>query len=62
MHDLILETILDEPETQKNGIAVVVDMKDFPWSLLKWISISNARITTKKADVNIYNKPVYSPA
>lgn len=52
MHDLLLETILDEPETQKNGMAIVADLKDAPWSIIRWMTPANSRISSKKADVS----------
>nr|CAD7195389.1 unnamed protein product [Timema douglasi] len=40
--DLWLETALDEEETQKNGISIIVDAGNIPWKFLKFANPFNA--------------------
>lgn len=45
--ELWIESVADEPETQKNGISCILDMAGYSWKLLKWLTPRNIRISTK---------------
>lgn len=55
IQDLFLESVFDEDKTQKHGLSVVVDLKNFSWTLLKWLTPSNVIIAVKKVDVSDVN-------
>nr|CAD7439414.1 unnamed protein product [Timema bartmani] len=48
--DLWLETALEEEETQKNGISVIVDAGNIPWKFLKFANPFNATFVGRKSD------------
>nr|CAD7570264.1 unnamed protein product [Timema californicum] len=48
--DLWLETALDEEETQKNGISIIVDAGNIPWKFLKFANPFNATFVGRKSD------------
>lgn len=49
--DLWLEAILDEPETQANGLCCIIDMAGFSWKLFRWFTPGNVRIATKRTEL-----------
>ncbi|KAF2901329.1 hypothetical protein ILUMI_04857 [Ignelater luminosus] len=49
--DMWLESILDDPITQANGLSVIVDMKGYSWGLLKWFTPTNMKNGAGKIDV-----------
>ncbi|GAB0096784.1 CRAL-TRIO domain-containing protein [Sergentomyia squamirostris] len=51
LDDMWFEVVLDEPETQKNGVSVIMDVKGMPLSLLKWLTPKHSSVMTRKADV-----------
>lgn len=52
LDDMWLECMLREPETQINGISVIMDCKNIPVSILtKWMKPSNIKVGTGKADL-----------
>ncbi|KAK6623161.1 hypothetical protein RUM43_009013 [Polyplax serrata] len=50
LQDLFLECILDDENAQKHGLSVIVDLKNFSWTLLKWLTPSNVCIAVKKVE------------
>ncbi|KAK4879702.1 hypothetical protein RN001_007848 [Aquatica leii] len=57
--ELWLELVMDEPETQATGVSVILDMKDYSWRMFKWLTISNIKFGTKKADLYPCKELVY---
>lgn len=52
LDDMWLEYMLCEPETQINGISVIMDCKDIPVTILtKWLKPSNIKVGSAKADL-----------
>lgn len=52
LDDMWLECMLCEPETQINGISVIMDCKDIPLTILtKWLKPSYIKVGTYKADL-----------
>lgn len=49
--DMWYECILSEHETQLNGVVVILDCKDLPWSCLKWCQPKWIRIGAEKSDL-----------
>ncbi|XP_054283448.1 alpha-tocopherol transfer protein-like [Macrosteles quadrilineatus] len=49
--DLWLTMACDEEETQRNGLVIVFDLKNFPWKFLRSFTPYNIRATTAKAEV-----------
>ncbi|CAH0394672.1 unnamed protein product [Bemisia tabaci] len=49
--DLWLEGALDEPETQKNGMAFILDFKNTSWKIMKYITKDVVTVGTKKAEM-----------
>lgn len=50
LHDLFLEAMLDDDETQKNGLAAIVDLKNYSWLLLRWLTPGNLCAAVKKLE------------
>lgn len=48
--DILVETVLDDPIIQANGTSIIVDMKGYPWSILKWLTPTNVKACAKKLD------------
>ncbi|RZF48643.1 hypothetical protein LSTR_LSTR010733 [Laodelphax striatellus] len=48
--DIWLEAVMDEPETQKNGIVFIVDMKGLSWKFMKYFTPTNVKIGSMKAE------------
>ncbi|XP_054285273.1 alpha-tocopherol transfer protein-like isoform X2 [Macrosteles quadrilineatus] len=48
--DLWLTLACDEEETQRNGLVIVFDLKNFPWKFLRSFTPYNIRATTAKAE------------
>lgn len=42
---------MDDEETQRNGICVIVDLRDVSWKLMKWLTPGNLRVAVRKAEV-----------
>ncbi|PSN38168.1 hypothetical protein C0J52_14556 [Blattella germanica] len=58
--DLFMETIVMEEETQKNGIAVIMDMAGYSWKLFSWLTPHNNRMGSAKLDcLSIRNLEVH---
>ncbi|XP_044742839.1 alpha-tocopherol transfer protein-like [Chrysoperla carnea] len=51
MDDIWIEAVLDEPETQKNGLSSIIDLSKTPWTILKWLTPANMRVGSRKADL-----------
>ncbi|XP_044727129.1 alpha-tocopherol transfer protein-like [Chrysoperla carnea] len=51
MDDIWMEAVLDEPETQKNGLSSIIDLSKTPWAISKWLTPGNMRVGSKKADL-----------
>lgn len=49
--EMWLETILDDPITQANGLSVIVDMSDYSWKILGWFTPTNIKTAAKKIDL-----------
>ncbi|XP_063702006.1 clavesin-1-like [Culicoides brevitarsis] len=45
------ESILDEAETQQNGVTIIIDMKDVKWRLFKWLTPQNSYYSSVFAEV-----------
>jgi hypothetical protein len=50
--DMWLEVMMEEDETQKNGLAVIVDMEGYPWKMLRWLTPQNMRVSSRKLYVS----------
>lgn len=48
--DIWLEAVMDEPETHKNGIAFIIDMKGLNWKFMRFFTPTNCRVGSKKAE------------
>ncbi|XP_075214502.1 alpha-tocopherol transfer protein-like isoform X2 [Lycorma delicatula] len=48
--DLWLEAVMDEPETQKNGIVFLIDMKGLSWKFMRYFTPTNCKIGSRKAE------------
>lgn len=46
--DLWLEAAMEEEETQKNGLAVIVDMEGYSLKLFRWLTPQNLRNSSRK--------------
>ncbi|KAK6631968.1 hypothetical protein RUM44_006998 [Polyplax serrata] len=55
LQDLFLECILDDENAQKHGLSVIVDLKNFSWTLLKWLTPSNVCIAVKKVEIHFHH-------
>lgn len=49
--DIWFECMLIEHETQLNGLSIIADFKDIPWTSLKWLHPKHVRIAADKSDV-----------
>jgi hypothetical protein len=47
-----MEVALEEEETQKTGLAVIVDMEGYSLKLFRWLTPSNLRISSRKLYVS----------
>lgn len=52
MPDLFLNLALDEEETQKSGIAFIMDMDGMSWGLLRYLSTQAVKVAAAKAEVS----------
>jgi hypothetical protein len=50
--DMWLEVAMEEEETQKNGLAVIVDMEGYSVKLFRWLTPQNIRISSHKLYVS----------
>ncbi|KAF2899221.1 hypothetical protein ILUMI_06953, partial [Ignelater luminosus] len=48
--DMWLETIMDDPITQANGLSAIVDMNGYSWRLFRWFTPANMKFIAKKMD------------
>lgn len=55
MDDLWIELALDEEETQKNGIAFIIDMEGISWQFMRYLTPLNVKVGTRKAEVCTFN-------
>ncbi|XP_021922045.1 alpha-tocopherol transfer protein-like isoform X1 [Zootermopsis nevadensis] len=46
--DMWLEVAMEEEETQKNGLAIIIDMEGYSWKLFRWLTPQNIRICSRK--------------
>jgi hypothetical protein len=46
--DLWLEMAMEEEETQKNGLAIIVDMEGYSWKLFRWLTPQNINVGLRK--------------
>lgn len=46
-----MELMLDDPQTQANGMSYILDMNGYSWRLLAWLTPSNARVGNKRTDL-----------
>lgn len=46
-----LELVMDERNTQANGLSVIVDLYGYSWKIFRWLTPSNLRITSKLLDL-----------
>lgn len=56
LHDLFMETMLDEEDTQLNGISAIVDLKSYSWLLLRWLTPGNLCTAAKKLELQPVRK------
>lgn len=47
--DIWIESILDEMPI-RNGLCVIVDISGLPYSILKWCTPQNVKVTVKRLD------------
>jgi hypothetical protein len=47
-----MEVALEEEETQKAGLAVIVDMEGYRLQLFRWLTPNNLRISSRKLYVS----------
>ncbi|KAB0797136.1 hypothetical protein PPYR_08130 [Photinus pyralis] len=57
--ELWLELIMDEPETQGTGLSVILDMKGYSLRMFRWLTPSNIRFGSRKADLYPCKELVY---
>jgi hypothetical protein len=50
--DLWLEVAMEEDETQKNGLAIIIDMEGYSLKLFRWLTPHNMRVGSRKIDVS----------
>lgn len=48
--DLWLELVMDEEETQKNGIAFIIDMAGISWKFMRYFTPTIVTVSTRKAE------------
>jgi len=46
--DLWMEVALNEDETQKNGLAVIIDMEGYSLKLFRWLTPHNISVSSRK--------------
>lgn len=51
LDDLWLEAVLDEPDTQINGLCCMVDLEGLSWKFFPWFTPSNLRISSRKTEL-----------
>ena len=49
--DLWFELVMDEEETQKNGIAFIIDMAGISWKFMRYFTPTIVTVSTRKAEV-----------
>ena len=54
LNDLWIELAMDEEETQKNGMVLIVDLGGFPVRLFKFLSPKATIISALKEEVTLY--------
>jgi hypothetical protein len=48
-----MEVAMEEEETQKAGLAVIVDMEGYSLKLFRWLTPHNLRISSRKLYVSL---------
>jgi hypothetical protein len=43
-----MEVAMEEEESQKNGLAVIIDMEGYSLKLFRWLTPQNIRISSRK--------------
>jgi hypothetical protein len=56
MNDLWIELAMDEEETQKNGMVLIIDLGGFPMRLFKFLSPKATIISALKEEVKLHCK------
>ena len=56
MNDLWIELAMDEEETQKNGMVLIIDLGGLPLHLLKFLSPKATIISALKEEVTLEGK------
>lgn len=51
MDELWFELVTEEPETQAKGISILLDMNNYSLKLFKWLTPTNIRVGSAKADL-----------
>ncbi|KAF5300275.1 hypothetical protein FQA39_LY11132 [Lamprigera yunnana] len=54
-----LELVMDEPETQSAGLSVILDMKGYSWRMFRWLTPTNVKFGSRKADLYPFKDLVY---
>ncbi|XP_069698196.1 alpha-tocopherol transfer protein-like [Periplaneta americana] len=63
LDDLWLESVIDEEETQKNGLVIILDLAGYSWKMFSWITPNNSRVacikvatvTIRKIELHVVN-------
>lgn len=42
---------MDEPETRSKGVAIIIDVKDLSWNIMRWFTPSLMKIGSRKMDL-----------
>lgn len=45
-----LESIMDDPITQANGLSTIIDLNGYSWRLFKWVTPTNIKMVAKRVD------------
>jgi hypothetical protein len=56
LNDAWMELVMEEEESQKNGIVLILDMGGLPMRLIKFLSPKATIISALKEEVTIYSK------
>ncbi|XP_026469365.1 clavesin-1-like [Ctenocephalides felis] len=51
LDDYWIESILDDNEVQEKGICVLMDIKDYSWRLLGWLTPHNVKTSSMKMEI-----------
>ncbi|KAF2886427.1 hypothetical protein ILUMI_19746 [Ignelater luminosus] len=50
---------MNEPETLAKGVSVIMDMKDYSWKLFRWLTPTNLKVSSSKADLYPCKEIIY---